>query len=500
MGGSVRVNQIAFGVREMKPWSPHKYQIQGIRFLLEHACAALFLDPGLGKTSITLGGIKILHSKGIIRKTLIVAPLRVCYNVWPNEVQKWEDFSHLKVVVLHGKDKAASLKSDADIFVINPEGLDWLLDVKKEKYETRTGKVKTRFVVDEKRFAKLGFDLLVIDELSKFKNHESGRFKAMKPLLGLFQRRWGLTGSPVANGLGDLFGQCYILDEGRSLGRYVTAFREAYFTPDRAGFVWTLKPGAEEQIYERIAPLALRMGTELLDMPELINNVIKVDLPPAVMATYIKFERDLVTAFGDGLVTAGNAAALSSKLRQIVCGGIYLDREEREDGLLDTSTKRKWENIHTAKVDALADLKDELQGQPMLVAYDFQHDLDRLRKAFPRATYACDFPANRFSEVERAWNEGGIDMLFGHPASIGHGLNLQEGPGHHIVWHSQTWDYDQYDQFVRRIFRQGVKSRRVFVHHLVATGTIDELVYYAILGKKSVQDAFFKWLSERRKR
>jgi hypothetical protein len=205
-----------------------------------------------------------------------VAPLRVCYSVWPAERDKWKDFNHLKMVVLHGKDKDQLLESDADIFVINPEGLDWLLDVKKERLPS--GKIKV--FVDLKRWKKLGFDTLVIDELSKFKHTTSSRFKSMKLVIHTFGRRWGLTGSPVSNGLLNLFGQCFMLDQGRTLGPYISHYRAKYFVPAYDGFNWTLREGADEEIYERVRPLALRMAAEdYIDMPKLIENNIKVQLP-----------------------------------------------------------------------------------------------------------------------------------------------------------------------------------------------------------------------------
>ena len=219
------------------PWKPHAYQKKGIKFLLENACAALFLDPGLGKTSITLGAIKILLAKGLMRKVLIIAPLRVCHSVWPKEIEKWQDFSKLRIEVLHGKDKDAALKRDADIYLINPEGLDWLLKTEKTKtVSAKTGKERTKVTVNVREFKKLGFDTLVIDELTKFKHTNSSRFKALMQVHKTFGRRWGLTGSPASNGLLDLFGQAYILDEGRALGPYISHYRMKYFDQGYDGF------------------------------------------------------------------------------------------------------------------------------------------------------------------------------------------------------------------------------------------------------------------------
>lgn len=474
-------------------WTPHAYMKKAVKFLLEHACAALFLDPGLGKTSITLAAIKMLIKMKLVDKVLLIAPLRVCYSVWPKEIQKWKDFSHLKIEILHGKDKENALLRDADIYVINPEGLEWLLQVQK----TKTAAGKTKVAVDIRRWKALGFDMLVIDELSKFKHTNTNRFKALKLVLHTFKRRWGLTGSPASNGLLDLFGQCFILDEGRSLGPYISHFRAKYFkTVDKAGFIWVPQDGAEQMIYERLSPLALRMSADdHLDMPKLVQNNIWVDLPDKVMEMYEQLHEDLIAKIDERVVVASNAAVASGKCRQVANGGIYLDAELTEFGFKLPKSKREWADLHTEKVDALADLVDELQGSPLLVAYDFGHDLARLREKFPSAVFACDFNMKQFTELEARWNRGEIPLLFGHPQSVGHGLNLQEA-GNHVCWHSLTWDFELYDQFIRRILRQGNKNKRVFVHHIMARGTIDEAILYALKSKNKGQQALFAGLKE----
>lgn len=483
-----------------QPWKPHAYQKKAIKFLLEHACAALFLDPGLGKTSITLAAIKILKQKKLVDKVLLVAPLRVCYSVWPREIQKWEDFSGLKIEVLHGPDKDEALKRDADVYIINPEGLDWLTQVKKTKVKSaKTGKETTKLDIDLRRWKKLGFDTLVIDELTKFKHTSSGRFKLLKLVLHTFRRRWGLTGSPASNGLLDLFGQCYILDEGRSLGQFITHYRMKYFNPvDKNGFVWVPREGAEDEIYERLSPLALRMAAEdYLEMPVLIENNIRIDLPDEVREFYDSLEEDLIGAIDENIITAANAAVASGKCRQVANGGIYLTPELEITGFKLPKKKREWMNLHTEKVDALAELIEELQGSPLLVAYDFEHDLDRLREKF-----GADIPyigggvtPKRSSELERLWNAGKLPFLFGHPQSIAHGLNLQE-IGNHVAWHSMTWDFELYDQFIRRIRRQGNKSKRVFVHHFLARDTIDEVMLKSLKFKNRGQQALFEGLKQ----
>lgn len=479
-----------------KPWQPHAYQKKAVKFLLEHAASALFLDPGLGKTSITLAAIKLLKQKKVLDKVLLIAPLRVCYSVWPKEVEKWQDFHGLKVQVLHGSKKDEALKADADVYVINPEGLEWLLQVKKTK--TATG--KTKVDVDLRRWKALGFDTLVVDELSKFKHTNTNRFKALKLVLGTFRRRWGLTGSPASNGLLDLFGQCFVLDQGRTLGPYISHYRMKYFVPSHDGFSWNIREGAEDEIYERLAPLALRMAADdYLDMPTLIENNIRIDLPNDVMQVYDRLENDLIAKLGDGVVVASNAAAASMKCRQVANGGIYLDPEVEALVKLPKS-KREWANLHFEKVDALAELIEELQGSPLLVAYDFEHDLDRLRERLGQ-----DVPyigggvnAKRSAELEKAWNAGQLPVLLGHPQAMAHGLNLQE-MGHHVCWHSLTWDYELYDQFIRRVLRQGNKSKKVFVHHIIARGTVDEVVLAAVKSKRRGQNALFDALKKLRK-
>jgi len=476
------------------PWKPHDYQKKAVKFLLEHAAAALFLDPGLGKTSITLAAIKVLKEKKILSKVLLVAPLRVCHSVWPKEITKWQDFERLKVVVLHGPRKEELLDEEADIYVINPEGIDWLLQVQKSK--TPSG--KTRVNVDMRRWKSLGFDTLVIDELSKFKHTNTNRFKSIKLILHTFSRRWGLTGSPASNGLMDLFGQCYILDQGRTLGQYVTQYRMTYFDQGYDGFSWTLKDGADEAIYERLRPLVLRMGDELLDMPQLVENNIKVTLPDKAAKIYTEVEDALVSKIEEGLITAKTAGAASMKCRQVANGGIYLDAEVEALIKLPTG-KRKWVDLHEAKLDALSELVEELQGSPLLVAYDFQHDLERIKKRFGKDVpyIGGGVSTARATELEKAWNRGELPILFGHPQSMGHGLNLQEC-GHHIAWHSLTWDFELYDQFNRRVRRQGNKSKRVFVHHIIAEGTIDEVILMALKMKRRGQNALFSALKKMR--
>ena len=485
-------------VPSSQPWKPHAGQRKGIKFLLEHACAGLFADPGVGKTSIVYGALKILKKKGLVKKVLVVAPLRPCYLVWPKEQIKWTDFKDFKVEILHGPKKQEALDRDADIYVINPEGLDWLLGA--ERTKSKTGKISVQ--VDLRQFKELGFDTLVVDELSKFKHPSSGRHKALKAVLGTFARRWGLTGSPAPNGLEDLFGQCYILDQGRTFGQYITHFRSNYFVPAFSGFGWTVRRNAEKEIYDRLAPLVLRLdANDYIDMPELVINKIEFELPTEVRKIYDALENDMLAKFDENIVTAVHAGAASVKCRQVANGGLYLepDLEKILTGTAVFSKRRDWANLHEIKVDLVEDLANELQGSPLLVAYDFQHDLDRLLKRFGKNTpyIGGGVSAARALELEKEWNRGNLPILLGHPMSIGHGLNLQEA-GNHVCWHSMTYDFELYDQFIGRIRRQGQKNRRVFVHHILAKNTVDETIFWTLTSKNRTQRALLDALKNTR--
>lgn len=463
--------------------------------MLEHASGALFLDPGLGKTSITLSAIRVLRRRKLLRKVLVIAPLRVCHQVWPTEGGEWRNFNDLKMVVLHGKDKDRLLKSDADIYIINPEGLDWLLGTNKVK--TPSGKKAIK--VDARRFKELGFDTLVIDELSKFKNTNSDRFKALKQVQHTFARKWGLTGSPASNGLLNLFGQCYILDGGRTFGPYITHFRKKYFeNPPHNQYEWRLRQGAEDEIYEAVSPLALRMSDDLIDMPELVERQIQVELPQKAMEAYKKLEDDMMIRLENGDVSAVNSGVLENKLRQVTGGAIYLDADVEALIKLPT-TKKDWVELHSAKLDALEELIEELQGAPLLVAYEFSHEIERIKNRFGKNVpyIGGGVSSNRSKELEVAWNSGELPVLFGHPASIGHGLNLQKA-GNHIAWLTPTWDYELYDQFNRRVYRQGNKSKTVFVHRLIVQGTVDKYVLMKLRNKGRTQESLFSALTKLR--
>jgi SNF2 family DNA or RNA helicase len=351
--------------------------------------------------------------------------------------------------------------------------------------------------VDLKRFKSFGFDTLVLDELSRLKHTGTVTFKSLKHVLPTFQRRWGLTGSPASNGLEGLFGQMYCLDLGRAFGQYITHYRNEFFLPHPSGFGWRIRPGAEKDIYARIAPTVLRLAaSDYIDMPELIERRIMFDLPDDVRKIYDSVEDEMYAAIDAGIVVAANAASASSKCLQIASGGVYL---EGDDDAPDT--KRRWQNLHTIKVDLLADLVEEMQGQPVLVAYHFKHDLDRLLLRFGKNIpfVGGGTSPKRALEIEAAWNAGEIPLLLGHPMSIGHGLNLQ-GSGNTVVWHTPTWDLELAEQFVGRVHRQGQKAKHVFSHTIMARDTVEEAVWYAVHNKAKGQNALFDALQQTRRR
>ena len=467
-----------------RPWVPHKYQMRAVRWLLEHDAAALFLDPGLGKTSITYAALVALKEAGLLRGAVVVAPRRPAVSVWPGEHEKWSEFSDLKVVLLHGDSKAKDVQQKADVYIVTYEGFQWL---------SSSGEL-------QKLFKKRWLDTLIFDELSKLKHPSTSRFKRLKPWLGKFTRRWGLTGSPAPNGLQDLFGQAYVLDMGAALGAYVTHFRAAYFTPQGKYPgdpypVWVPKPDAEESIYARMANLALRIDAEdHLELPQLILNPIKCELPPALRKQYKQMEEEMFADLEGQVVTAATAATVSMKCRQLTSGAIYEDVIDPNTGE-PRAGKRKWLAVHDLKLELLTDLLEELQGQQLLIAYEYQHEAERIAKALnPKRPQ--DVPIigggvsdKRALEYERAWNAGELPYLLGHPQSMGHGLNLQGSSAHNVCWFSGTWDYELYDQLIRRLKRQGSAAKHVFVHHLIARDTVDEAVLAAMQRKRKGQNA-----------
>jgi SNF2 family DNA or RNA helicase len=441
-------------------WEPHEYQKKAVKFLVEHGSGQLWLDPGLGKTSITLQAFKILKAAGAVKKALIVAPLRPAYAVWPQEIKKWDNFADLRISVLHGANKDKYLDDKSDIHVINFEGLQWLSKA-----------------LSSNSFP---YDILVVDEISYLRNTRTERFKCLSPFLDKFKRRFGLTGSPAPNSLMDVFGPQLVIDRGATFGRFITHFRTTYFfQTGYGGYTWALKPNASKQIYELLSDKVLRMKAEdYLDMPEMLLNRVYVELPKAVKKRYKELENELLIEFSnDDQVSATNAAVAVGKCQQIANGAIYLD-----------DTDREYKVLHDEKIDALDELLEGLNGKPCIVGYHFNHDLLRLQKYLPNAPYiGSGVSPKEMQKIINQWNAGDIPVLLAHPQSAGHGLNLQ-GTGHAVIWFSNTWSLEIYDQFVRRLWRQGQKNN-IVVHQIIAKDTIDEAIVAAINTKDKSQQA-----------
>ena len=447
-------------VRLHDEWVPHGYQRRAVKHLKGNHAAALFLDPGLGKTSIVLEAFRQLKEAGQVNRMLVVAPLRVCQLVWEQEGRKWSQFRDLTFTLLHGPKKDERLHEETDIHLINPEGIAW-------------------FTQQFFGQSEIPYDVVTIDELTKFKNHQAKRSKTLRKKLQKVHYRWGLTGSPAPNGYMDLFGQMLILDDGVSLGRYVTYFRDQYFARGYDGFSYELRKGSAERIEKKIAPYVLRMSAaDYLELPPLVDHIIEIDLPADALKQYEEMKKDMLLTLPEGVVTGANSGAIYSKLKQMANGAVYLSEKDKE-----------WAVLHNAKLDALEELIEELSGQPLLVAYEFQHDLARLKERFGDDTPTLSgLSASRIEEVEAQWNRGELPVLLVHPASAGHGLNLQGAGASHICWFSRPWDLEMYDQTIRRIYRQGSTSERVVNHVLSVRGTMDEIVGEALKGKDTTQN------------
>lgn len=455
-------------------WKPRPYMKAGVRLMVKQAEAGLLLDPGMGKTSITLAAFKLLQERKAVKSMLVIAPLNAARLSWPDEIEKWDDFKHFRYEIIHGvhRHRVFDMKG-VDIYLMNPEGLPIL-----ERKVLREG-----WKVPE---------MLVLDEATRFKHTNNQRFKVMKPLLPKFKRRYILTGSPAPNRLMDLFGQIYCLDLGDALGKYITHYRRRFFYPSGyGGYTWELQEGADEEIYKAIAPLVLRLDAEdHLDMPELNEINLRVAMPERAREAYEGLEQDFVRKLRTGEVTAFNVGALTTKLRQMANGLIYLDDFEgqRPEGYIGT-WQRKVETVHKAKITALHNLVEELQGQPILVIYAFQHEKEELKRRLKA-------PALEGSDRQRRklidqWNAGELPALIMYPQL---GLNLQKG-GHHMAFFGLTWDLEAYDQTVRRLWRQG-QTKPVTIHRIVTHESIDETILNALRSKRKTQNALLNALKK----
>lgn len=440
----------------------HDYQVAAVEHIMNNTHAALFLEMGLGKTVSTLTAIKKLMFEELeISKTLVVGPKRVVESVWEVECEKWEHLKDLKVSKIIGtaKQRKEALRKDADVYLISRDNISWLCGL-------YGGSM-------------LPFDMLVIDELSSFKNPKSIRFKALRGVQPSFKRVIGLTGTPAPNGLIDLWSQVYLLDRGERLGKFITRFREEYFKPGKRNgsiiYKYDLAADGEARIHEKISDICMSMkAKDYLNLPGRIDNIIKVVLPPDIQAKYEAFERDQVLQLfaeqpEDEAITAVSAAALSNKLLQFANGAVYDDNKD-------------WHEVHDLKIEALKEIIEDANGKPVLVAYTYQHDLYRIKEALK----AYNPVQLKTDQDVRDWNAGKIRVMVMHPASGGHGLNLQAG-GHIIVWFGQTWSLELEQQFNARLDRQGQKNV-VIIHKLVASKTMDEDVIKSQASKSAKQD------------
>lgn len=432
----------------------HEYQKYSANFIVKHPIAAIFLECGLGKTVITLTAICDLKVKmHEANQVLVIAPLRVT-KVWADEIRKWEHLKGLTYSVAIGTaaERIKALKEKADITIINRENVEWLI-----------AKSGVRF----------NYDMVVVDELSSFKSYKAKRFRYLLKARPSVERIVGLTGTPSSNGLMDLWAEFRLLDMGERLGRYITRYREGYFTPDKrnAQVVFSYKPlpGAEKRIYEKISDITISMkAKDYLKMPELITNNVMVEMPEKDKAVYDLLKADLVADVKGVEIDAVNAAVLSNKLLQMANGAIYGDAGSVIQ-------------IHDEKLNALEDLIESANGKPVLVAYWFKHDLSRIKARFPFVREI------KTSKDISDWNNGEISVGLIHPASAGHGLNLQTG-GSTLIWFGLTWSLELYQQTNARLYRQGQKDT-VVIHHILTKGTMDERVLKAVGQKEKTQDA-----------
>lgn len=466
-------------------FTPHGYQTKGIRHILQNPYAAEFLDMGLGKTVITLTAIATLLDRCKIRGVLIVAPKRVCELTWPTEIGKWDHTRYLTVTQIIGSPVSKEIKKGKKVIRTKPSekaihSLSLVKDIYLVNYE-----ILPELATWMEAQKELPWDMIVWDESSKMKSASARRFKLMKPVLGRLSRGVLLSGTPAPQSYEDLWSQFYLLDRGERLGQFVSHFRDRYFqTVDRYGYVKKLRPGAARTIEGKISDLTLCLKAEdYLSMPKLVHTVVDVPLSKKTMEQYEEFEREMFIQLesGEG-VEALNAASLSSKCRQFTSGAIYRARELDEMG--KPIGPREWDEIHDAKLDALEEVIEGACGNPVLVAYEFQHELTRLQKRWPKATWLGGGADS--AKIVRDWDAGKIQVLLAHPASIGHGLNLQYG-GNRLIFTSGTWSLELYEQTVCRFYRQG-QTKPVLVYHLRVPRTADVAVGVAI-GKKAKSQA-----------
>jgi SNF2 family DNA or RNA helicase len=444
-------------------YKPHDYQSFATNFILEHLAAGIFLNMGLGKSVITLTAINdLLFDSFEIQKVLVIAPLRVARDTWPAEIAKWDHLNLLRYSTVIGSEKQRrdALKQKADIYIINRENVKWLIADSGVPFD---------------------YDMLVIDELSSFKSYGSQRFKALRKVRPYVKRIVGLTGTPSPNGLMDLWAEIGILDMGHRLGRFIGRFRDTYFLPDKRNqtTIFSYKPreDSEKAIYEKISDICISMkSVDYLEMPQCIFNNVTVNMSETERSQYERLKNDLILPFADGDVDAKSAVGLTNKLLQMANGAVY-----NENGDV--------QHIHNQKLDALEDLIEAANGKPVMIAYWFRHDMQRIMERFPKAVRL-----NTSSDIEN-WNNGEIPVALIHPASAGHGLNLQTG-GSTLIWFGLTWSLELYQQTNARLWRQGQKET-VVIHHIIAKDTIDEDILKALNKKETTQAALIEAVKAR---
>lgn len=450
-----------------RPYTPHNYQAYCRDRIIDTPNIGLFLEMGLGKTAITLDAIKRLKYDYLsVCKVLVIAPKKVAESTWHNEAATWKEFAGLRFAFVLGSaaDRVAALNQTADIYLINRENTQWLVEYYKHKWP---------------------FDMVVLDESSSFKNHQAKRFKALKLVRTRIKRMVLLTGTPSPKSLMDLWAQLYLLDSGQRLGKTITAYRDAYFVPDKRNatviFSYAMKEGAEAAIYQRISDICISMrSADYLTLPELMYNDIPVMLDAKAMQTYKQLERDMLLEVDETTITAGTAAVLSNKLLQLCNGAVY----DEDGNVLE---------LQNCKIDALLETVEQLGDQHAIICYNFKHDKDRLLTALAKtgrrvAVYEGE-------QQKQEWNAGNIDLMLVQPASCGYGLNLQQG-GHHVIWFGLTWSLELYQQTNKRLHRQG-QPYPVIVHHLIVKGGADEDVISALHNKDLTQEGLLNALRVR---
>ena len=444
-------------------YRPHDYQTYATRFIEEQPVAALILGMGLGKSVITLTAIEhLMHDSFEVRKVLVIAPLRVAASTWPDEIRKWDHLSSLTFSVAVGTrdERITALRHNADITIINRENIQWLVEESGVPFD---------------------YDMVVIDELSSFKNHRTKRFRSLMKARPKVKRIVGLTGTPAPNGLMDLWAEFRLLDGGKRLGRFIGQYRERWFLPDKRNqmvvFSYKPKEGAEDEIYSAIADITISMkAMDRIRMPELIETEMKVSMSGSERKAYDSMKKDLVLSLPDGAITASNAASLSGKLMQLSSGAVYTDEES-------------FTEIHRRKLDALEDAIESMNGKPLLIAYWFRHERTRISGLLTNLGISWKEISDESSI--REWNEGKLQAAIIHPASAGHGLNLQSG-GSTLLWFTVPWSLELYQQTVARLWRQGQKEETTVVIHFITEGTIDERVIAALRRKDQTQEALLE--------